>query len=62
MCARACVCLLTLVRVLLQANEPSHVQRLLADATGLRVIPLLQLFLAEEQAAPNALGDGARAD
>ena len=34
-------------RWLLQANEPAHVQRLLADATGLRVVPLLQLFLIE---------------
>ena len=32
---------------LLQASEPAHVQRLLADATGLRVVPLLQLFLAD---------------
>ena len=32
---------------LLQASEPSHVQRLLADATGLKVVPLLQLFLAD---------------
>ena len=31
---------------LLQASEPSHVQRLLADASGLKVVPLLQLFLA----------------
>lgn len=30
---------------LLQANEPAHVQRLLADAQSLKVIPLLQLFL-----------------
>ena len=32
---------------LLQASEPSQVQRLLADATGLKVVPLLQLFLAD---------------
>ena len=34
-------------RWLLQASEPAHVTRLLMDATGLRVIPLLQLFLAD---------------
>jgi hypothetical protein len=32
---------------LLQASEPAHVQRLLQDATGLRVVPLLQLFLSD---------------
>ena len=32
---------------LLQASEPAHVQRLLLDATGLKVVPLLQLFLAD---------------
>lgn len=30
---------------LLQATEAAHVQRLLQDATGLRVVPLLQAFL-----------------
>ena len=34
-------------RWLLQASEPAHVQRLLLDATGLKVVPLLQLFLAD---------------
>ena len=33
-------------RWLLQANESTHAQRLLMDATGLRVIPLIQIFLA----------------
>ena len=37
---------------LLQASEQSHVQRLLSDATGLRVVPLLQLFLAGESQPP----------
>ena len=32
---------------LLQASEAAHVQRLLQDATGLRVVPLLQLFLSD---------------
>ena len=32
---------------LLQANEPGHVHKLLQDATGLKVVPLLQLFLAD---------------
>ena len=32
---------------LLQASEPAHAQRLLADATGLKVVPLLQLFLSD---------------
>ena len=32
---------------LLQASEASHLHRLLADATGLKVVPLLQLFLAD---------------
>ena len=35
---------------LLQASELAHVQRLLADATGLRVVPLLQLFLSDHTA------------
>jgi len=34
-------------RWLLQASEPNHVQRLLMDASGLKVVPLLQLFLAD---------------
>ena len=28
-------------------DRPSDVQRLLLDATGLKVVPLLQLFLAD---------------
>ena len=46
----ACSIFVYRARWLLQASEPAHVQRLLADSAGIRVVPLLQLFLADHNA------------
>ena len=44
-------------RWLLQASEATHVQRLLLDATGLKVVPLLQLFLADHNQLVSLQGE-----
>ena len=39
----ACSIFIYRARWLLQASEPAHVQRLLSDSAGIKVVPLLQV-------------------